>query len=261
MTGDPPAPGLPAPTLAGSTVVQSATLEHLASAVNYIDWLAAVTEPHLGDRVLEIGSGTGDYARRWLAADPARRITVTEADPGRLLALRERMADHPRVQVAALALPVPPGAPVPGASPAAYSAVVALNVLEHVEDHVAALASVVPLLAPGGRVVLVVPAFPSAMSRFDREIGHFRRYRRATLTAALVDAGLRPVEVRYLNPMGLLAWLVVMRVLRRGVADGPALRLWDRAVVPLLRRLDRPGLRPWGQSLLAVAERPRQGEV
>lgn len=232
-------------SLEESTELQSEVLEDLRSAVNYRRWLAGLAEPWLGDDPLEIGTGLGDYAELW--AGPGRSITVSEADPGRLAALRERFARRTDVTVRELTVPI--------AVVAGHSAVVALNVVEHIEDDVEGLRTFAGLLRPGGRVVLIVPAFPIAMSRFDREIGHFRRYRVHSMTDALTAAGLRPLQVRYVNSIGLLGWLVLVRLLRGRPQEGFALTAYDRFVVPVLRRLETWVPPPFGQSVFAVAEK------
>jgi hypothetical protein len=104
-------------------------------------------------------------------------------------------------------------------------------------------------------VVLVVPAFPGAMSRFDRAIGHQRRYTRAALSSALGQAGLHVERCHYVNAPGLLAWYVGMRLLRGRPKEGPLLSVWDRAVVPVERRIERYVRMPFGQSVFAVARR------
>ena len=165
----------------GDTGLQSDVLEDLVEAARYRRWLVDLALPHLGDDPLEVGSGLGHYAADWAAAG-VPRFTDSEADPTRLQALRDRFDGHAVVRVRELAVPV--------AETAEHSAVVAYNVLEHVPDDVGALRAFAGLLRPGGRVVLVVPAFPSAMSRFDLAIGHQRRYRRRSLRAAAERAGL-----------------------------------------------------------------------
>jgi SAM-dependent methyltransferase len=233
-------------TLEESTVLQSAVLEDLRTAVNHINWVISLTEPWLGDDPLEIGSGLGDAAALWAAA--GRPVTASEADPGRLALLRERFAGHPSVQVRELAVPI--------RETAAYSAVVSLNVLEHIEDDVEALRDFARLVRPGGRIVLVVPAFQQAMSKFDRDIGHFRRYRVSSMEATLRAAGLRPVKVHYLNSLGLLGWLVFIKALRGVPREGLPLKIYDKLVVPVLRRVEARVRMPFGQSVLAVAETP-----
>lgn len=231
----------------GDTGLQSEVLEDLVEARNYRRWLVDLAVPHLGDDPLEIGSGLGHYAADWAAAG-LPRFTASEADPGRLAELRARFGGHPLVRVRELAVPIQ--------ETAGHSAVVACNVLEHIPDDVGALQAFAGLVRPGGAVVLLVPAFPSAMSRFDLAIGHQRRYRAASLRAALQAAGLRVERLHHVNAVGLLAWYVMVKALRGRPQAGPALTAYDRGVVPWLRRLEARRPPPFGQSLFAVARRP-----
>ncbi len=172
---------------------------------------------------------------------------MTELDPGRLQGLRDRFGSDPRVEVAEVDV-CDPGLRVPEP----YSALVAYNVLEHIVDDVAALRAAHRLCAPGGHVVVFVPAFPFAMSRFDRQVGHVRRYTRAGLAGAFAAAGLRPLHARYVNAPGLVAWFVGMRLLGMTPGDGPLLQAWDRGVVPLARAVEARREPPFGQSVFAV---------
>lgn len=226
----------------GDTLLQSAVLEDLSDAVNYQMWLADLIRPYLGDEPLEIGSGMGDYAALWLP--DVKHFTATEGDAQRLLGLKDRFAGEPKVTVRELLLPVD--------ETGSHSSVVALNVWEHIDDHVGALVSARRLLRPGGTVALVVPAFEAAMSRFDREIGHVRRYTTSSMEQALTAAGLRIEELRYVNPVGLISWMVVCRLLRQRPKNGLMLRTYDRMVVPLLRKAERGRKPPFGQSVFAV---------
>ena len=75
--------------------MQSEVLEGLATAVNHRRWFVELAIPFLGEDPIEIGSGLGDYALEW--APHFGRFTATEADPGRLVALKERLEGHGRV--------------------------------------------------------------------------------------------------------------------------------------------------------------------
>jgi SAM-dependent methyltransferase len=224
--------------------LQLAVLEALESAVNYNRWVADLTLPYLGDDPIEIGSGIGVSASLWLDAG-VPRLTVTDVDDETLRELHARFAGDARVAVRRLDLA--------SAEAGEHSALVALNVLEHIEDDVAALRNAARLLRPGGRIVLFVPAFPFAMGKFDREIGHYRRYTKASARAAFERAGLSPEVVRYVNAPGLLAWFVGMRLLGLRPSEGPVLRMWDGGVIPVVRALESRVRMPFGQSVLAVA--------
>jgi hypothetical protein len=229
----------------GDTLLQSSILEDLSDAVNYQQWLADLVRPYLGDEPLEIGSGIGDYAALWLP--DVQHFTATEGDEQRLLGLKSRFDGEPKVTVRELLLPT--------GETGSHSAIVALNVWEHIDDHVGALISAKQLLRPGGAVALVVPAFEAAMSRFDREIGHVRRYTTAGMAEALTAAGLEIEELRYVNPVGLISWMVVCKLLRQRPKNGLMLRAYDRMVIPVLRKAERGRKPPFGQSVFAVARK------
>lgn len=231
----------------GDSTLQSQTLEDISSAVNYHAWLRDLARPHLGDDPLEFGSGLGDYADAYVTSGVAR-FTVTEADASRLAVLQRRFAAHDAVNVQQL--------DVTRAPAGKHSSVVAFNVLEHIPDHVEALRGAARLVRPAGAVMMLVPAFPFAMSRFDREVGHVRRYTRASLAAAYEQAGLTVEALHYVNAPGLPAWFVGMRLLRGTPTDGLLLRVWDSVVIPRARALESRRRPAFGQSLFAVGRTP-----
>lgn len=228
----------------GDAAIQDQVLEDLESAVNYRRWLCELARPHLGGDALEIGSGLGHYARTWLAL--GERVTASEGTAARVEALRARLAQAaPEVPVRLLHAPV--------TERGEFSAVVACNVLEHIPDDVEALRSFKGLVRDGGRIVLIVPAFDLAMSAFDRAVGHQRRYTVPALRRVLSRAGLQVERIHYVNWLGLVAWVVMMKWLKGRPKDGPLLRLWDAVVIPLVRFTERWVRPPFGQSVFAVA--------
>ena len=84
-----------------------------------------------------------------------------------------------------------------------YAAVLALDVLEHLDDDRAAVARLASLARPGGVVVVSVPALPGLFTEFDAIQGHRRRYEPATLRAAFEGSGLTVERVFWWG-----SWLV-----------------------------------------------------
>jgi len=231
--------------VAGEQGLQTDTLDELTAAVNYRNVLVGLSLPWLGEHAVEIGSGNGDYASSW--AEKGQRLTVTEALESRLSVLRDRFDDNPLIDVQEMLLP--------SDKEATYSVAIAYNVLEHIEDDVAALASMRRLVRVGGHVVVIVPAFEVGMSDFDRKIGHFRRYRTEMVEEKMRAAGLKPVSTRYINFIGLVMWVLLVRVLRQPPRNSAALRLYDRLVVPVVAKLESKVKFPFGQSVFAVGQR------
>lgn len=221
-------------------------LENLQDADRYADWIYALSAPHLGERVLEIGAGHGEITQRLAVA---HRVTATDLSPRCVELLAERFAGQPAVEVRR-------GDTQSLADGSRYDSVMLVNVLEHIEDDVGALRDVSVLLEPGGRLVVFVPAFEGLYSDFDRRVGHRRRYRRSHLVTKMAAAGLDVVEARYVNTLGAAAWWVFARQLGQVPTQRWSVRLYDRVAVPALRHVEATRPPRFGQSLLCVAERP-----
>jgi 2-polyprenyl-3-methyl-5-hydroxy-6-metoxy-1,4-benzoquinol methylase len=71
-----------------------------------------------------------------------------------------------------------------------YDCVLALDVIEHIDDDCRAVQQLSGLVNPGGRLILSVPAIPELYSEFDEIQGHRRRYTADSLKNCLEQAGL-----------------------------------------------------------------------
>jgi SAM-dependent methyltransferase len=141
-------------------------------------------------------------------------------------------------------------------------AVLLLDVIEHVDDDVAALRAARSVTRPGGAVMVSVPAYAWLWSGHDVALGHRRRYTAGRLRAALLGAGLHVERVGYFNTVLFPAIAAVRLAKRLGSGEGHDLHrppaIVNRALTTLfaLERhvVLRPGL-PFGSSVLAVARR------
>jgi SAM-dependent methyltransferase len=227
---------------------QGETLRRMEEASNYNRWILERAGDHIGRRVLDVGAGVGTFTAQ-LA--PGRQVVALEPDPAFVPHLRRRFADSANVQVVAAGLEEL----APEALPRLFDTIVCFNVLEHVADDEGALRRFASLLAPGGSLLLLVPAHASAYGEIDAVLGHERRYGKRLLAGRLERAGFEVACLRHVNPVGAAGWFVTSRILRRSQLPLAPLRVYDR-LVPLLRLLDRVPV-PFGLSLWAVARRPR----
>jgi SAM-dependent methyltransferase len=216
---------------------------------------------HPPSRVLDAGCGWGvtleALERRGYRAaglDVSRRTLELLDRPGR------------RLIEADLAVPPPPEAE------ASAEAVLALDVLEHLDDDRGAVRRLGSLVAPGGLLIVSVPALPDLFSEFDAIQGHRRRYLPETLTAAFEGGGLQLQRVFWWG-----RWLVPTLRRQRSrprsrPGEGPAetyrrylelppwpLPLAAKLAFALERGPALGGRLRIGTSLFAVARRPSAG--
>jgi SAM-dependent methyltransferase len=133
---------------------------------------------------------------------------------------------------------------------------VCLNVLEHIDEDHQAVERMASVLTPGGVIVLMVPALPVLYGPIDRNLGHYRRYTRASLSAVAREVGLRIRKMHYMNCVGLFGWWTNSHLFHREAQSEFQIRVFDRYVVPLLSRTEEWMRPPLGQSLFAVLQRP-----
>jgi SAM-dependent methyltransferase len=223
------------------------TLDSLDGADSYAGWIFALIEPFLGDHVLEVGAGHGTFTERF--ARKAGSVVATDLSPRCVSVLQHRFSLDPRVEVVE--------GPIDAVAPfAPFGSAILINVLEHIDDDAGALDQLSGLLEPGGHLVLWVPAFELLYSQFDERIGHYRRYRIGQLRALLEAAGFEPSDIRYVNPVGAVAWFFLARLLRRTPTTGRPVQLFDRYLVPILKRVEGHLRPPFGQSIFAAATKP-----
>jgi SAM-dependent methyltransferase len=130
------------------------------------------------------------------------------------------------------------------------------NVLEHIEDDVRALRTLRAKLRPGGRLFLYVPAFQSLFSSLDEAVGHHRRYTAASLGARLREAGFEVEDTYYADFFGYFATLLFKRLGNTMSNANPfTYQVYDRAIFPVGRLIERLVRVPIGKNVVAVARR------
>lgn len=154
--------------------------------------LAALIARRIGPppdaRILEVGCGTG---HNLAMLGQFGTVEAVEMDPAARAVAAKRL-DRPVVDAR-----LPELSGITGG----YHLVAALDVVEHVADDRAALAALASRLAPGGRLLITVPAHPWMWSAHDEVNHHQRRYTKATLRAAIAEAGLRLEWLGWLNSL------------------------------------------------------------
>ena len=209
------------------------------------------------ERLLDVGSGQGDFLGRAVAADVAREFAGFELSASGVAISRRKVPQASFLQVDLFSAP-------PGAS--AYNgwatAAVCSDVIEHVDDPIGFLRLLRSYLCDGGHLILTVPGGP--MSKFDHHIGHRRHYDDVSIRETLSAAGF---EVEHVWLAGfpffnLYRMLVILRGKRliadASSSDATQLNGVARLVMRAFEILFRFNLRsfPLGWQIVALARKP-----
>jgi SAM-dependent methyltransferase len=222
-------------------------LEAMASADHYRRWIVDSFAPYLGKRVAEVGAGIGSITRI-LLEQPIERLVAFEPSANMFPHLAQSAGGEARVELVNGLF----GREQAGQG---FDSVAYINVIEHVEHEAAELEAAAAALRPGGHLLVFVPALPWLYSNFDREVGHFRRYWKGGLERVIAAAGFEVVDSHYFDLGGVLPWYLYFTLLGRRMGKG-SVSLYDRIVVPPMRRIERIVRPPVGKNVLLVARRP-----
>lgn len=202
-------------------------------------------------RVLDAGCGSG---RNMIELSDLGTVTGIELSETSVALARQRDAGE-IVAGSVLEMPFPDDS---------FDLAVSLDVIEHLDDDLAALRELRRTVAPGGALLVTVPAYQWLWSGHDEINHHHRRYTRRSLQRVASQAGWNQVHTTYFNSL-LLPIAIVLRVLdrvNRAKTTESSLDLWippapvnwllERPLALEAALIARGGRIPAGLSLLAV---------
>lgn len=224
-------------------------LESMEGAERYHSHILDVFAPYLGQRVVEVGAGSGAVARL-LVEQGVDSVTAIEPSDD----MYARLAAEPVTKVhpkhgflADFANQLKRKRP---------DSLVYINVFEHVEHDVEEMRRAFDALKPGGHLCIFVPAMPGLYSEFDASIDHYRRYTLKEAKQKATEAGFTVRYARYFDWLGVAPWWLRFKVLKAKRLSPSAVKLYDTVGVPVVKVTESILKPPFGKNVILVAEKP-----
>ena len=224
------------------------TLETIEDAKNYNTWLCEKFEDYLGTKNLELGAGKGTLSAIIAEQYPIELFEISDKNHSFLLERFKNTKNIVRIEKDFME----------NFDWGKYDCIYSSNVLEHIELDDKFIIHGLKLLKTGGYFVAIVPAMSILYSKFDKKIGHIRRYEKSDISRikkSLLTSSI-PFEFKkasYFNPIGALGWLVKMKLMRIDkINKRDAMTM--NALIPFISVLDYLPL-PFGQSLFFVIQK------
>lgn len=165
----------------------------------YSCWIYHMYEKYIGKNVLGIGGGIGTAISFYV--ERAERIIATELFGNQIDIMNERFKQYSYFK--ALKLDIMKDE-LSGLG--LFDTIVCINVLEHIEDDIKALVNMKKMMERNGKIIICVPAVSKLYCYMDRNVGHYRRYTKGELHRKAEEAGLKVMEDKYINFMGIFPY-------------------------------------------------------
>lgn len=221
-------------------------LEVLGNAQWYNNWVFSFFKDYCRGDILEIGSGLGNFSE---LLSKEGKVTGLDINTQYIEILKKKFGkriDFGFGDIEKNRYFFPENKK--------FDTAICLNVLEHIKNDDKALKNMQDILKSGGYLVLLVPAHDILFGKFDKDIGHFRRYSKKSLKKELERLGFLPQEVRYLNWWGAIGWWFWFKLIGKKTMPDTPVSIFDKLGC-LFIGIEKYVRLPFGLSVLVIAKR------
>jgi len=218
-------------------------LELFEHAYNWKKYYAQNILKHIKGNVLEVGAGIGANTR-FLINKEVISWTYVEPDPILFSKIEPRNSNINTSQKFI-------NGKIDDVIDTNYDCIIYIDVLEHIEFPKLEIKKIKDKLADNGKLIILVPAYQSLYSEFDKKIGHFRRYNKKMLSED-INNELKTVDLFYLDSLGLLASIANKYILKKEIPSLDNVFFWDKKLIPCSKIADLVIRKKIGKSLIGI---------
>jgi 2-polyprenyl-3-methyl-5-hydroxy-6-metoxy-1,4-benzoquinol methylase len=224
-------------------------LRAIAEADKFNEWMYQQVVPHCTGKILEIGSGIGNISYFF----DRDEMDIDLSD------IREQYRSYLKKSFekrAVLDMDIVADGFIDlhGDKLGTYDAVFALNVVEHIKDDKLAIENMIKLLKPGGKIIILVPAYQWLYNGFDVALEHFKRYTKSRLLGIFPTRGVKLIRSWYFNFAGIFGWFLVGSVMKKKLIPESNMKLYN-VLTPIFKIADKVVLNKMGLSVIAVYQK------
>lgn len=233
-----------------STAGFSTMSSSIAFAHNYNQWVLDWFKPYIGKRLLEVGTGQGNYAGYLKHLEEYVSVDLDEE----IIARAKKENSFGKYFVCDVTSPNLKKI----IDEHSLDTILCLNVVEHIKDDKKAVLNMYESLPANGHLLILVPAFQSLYSSMDQLAGHFKRYRLEDLQRLDPVMTKNCQKYAYFNPIGGVGWWFNKFRTYKTLDDdaiNAQIKVFDKYIVPISKILNPVTSSFFGQSLLYVVKK------
>jgi SAM-dependent methyltransferase len=228
------------------------TLQSISKANAFNKWMYKTIRPFLKGRVLELGSGIGNISNYIL--NDFTEVTLSDYNFEYCSILEKKYSTNTNLKsILSIDLEDPDFKRNNEHIKSTFDCIILLNVIEHLFNDQLSVEYCHFLLKEKGNLIILAPAHQFLYSKFDKEIGHHRRYTKRSLSD-IVYKDFKVIHNQYFNFLGMAGWLLFNKFLGRKSLSENSMTIFDM-LVPIAKVLDKLLNNKLGISSIVVGER------
>lgn len=219
-------------------------LSFFDNSKNFRAYQHSLIKPYLGDRIAEIGPGNGANLNYYYKY--SKKIDLYEPTKSLYLNLKKRFKQK-NIRIFNKRFN----------SNIKYDTIIYLDVIEHIKNDVKEIKKAFKTLKKDGYLIIAVPAFQHLYSNFDKDVKHYRRYKKRDFKKILKKINYNKVNLLYYYSIGYILSLMSKLFLSDYKKNfEKKIKFWN-SLIFFSKILDKITFRSFGKSLLVIIKKTK----
>ena len=219
-------------------------LDIFDSANVWIKYVHFLNRKYYKNNFLEIGAGIGSFTDKYKRN--IKNIFLTEIDKNNLNILKKKYQNDTNVTILE--------SEVTKISQK-FNTICHFNVLEHVKEDKEEIINCLNKINKDGYLVILAPAHNELYGNLDREVGHYRRYKKSFFKDLNLSDG-KIVELKYMDCMGYILYYMNKLIYKNETYPSSLkIFIWDKIFTPITILLDFLTAYRFGKNVLCVIKK------
>tara|TARA_A100001234_G_scaffold191748_1_gene178568 strand:- start:130 stop:810 length:681 start_codon:yes stop_codon:yes gene_type:complete len=218
-------------------------LENFDKAHIWRKYIYYIIKKYINGNILEVGAGIGSFTK--LYENQHQNITLSESDKDFCDLLNDKFKNKNNIKITNQFIKE---------INQKFETIIYLNVLEHIEDDIAEVKMAYEKLEKNGHLIILVPAHQKIYSKFDKAVGHFRRYEINFFKDKLSMFNL--IKLIQLDCCGYLLYHLNNLIFKKDVYPSKLkIFIWDKIFTPMTIVLDFLLNYKFGKNILCIIKK------
>jgi len=195
-------------------------LDFFDVAKNYRNLQYNLIKNYIRGSILEVGGGNGKLIEPFFNSN--NKISICEIDKEFFLNLKKKFLSKAKIYNCRIQK-----------IRSKYDTIIYGDVLEHIKNDKKEILCAVSKLKLNGTLIIIVPAFNFLFSQFDKDVGHYRRYKKEFFLDFAEKNNLIIEKITYFDSIGFVI-LILNKIFPKKTSFGNKLPIlvyfWDKLI-------------------------------